>query len=169
MTFERLNMGVVMKIGVLSDTHLKKPTDQFKRLIELYFADVDKIFHLGDFTDWSVTEYLSSQKELVAVCGNMDPPRIRETLPAKRVIHLEGFAIGLIHGAGPPFGIEARIRDEFDAIDAIVYGHSHTPASHWVKKTFFFNPGSPIRSFMARGTLGILHLSERVRGEIITI
>jgi len=158
-----------MKIGVLSDTHLREPDSEFKKLIEFHFKEVDKILHTGDFVDWSIVEYLSSQRELIAVCGNMDPPEIRKTFPRKRVIELKGFKIGLVHGGGPPFGIESRVRDEFDEVDVIVYGHSHTPANHQVKGILFFNPGSPTRSFTHRSTLGILHIGEKIEGEIIKI
>jgi len=158
-----------MKIGVLSDTHLREPHPEFKRTIEFHFKDVEKIFHAGDFVDWSIAEYLSDQKELIAVCGNMDSQDIRKAFPQKKIIELKGFKIGLIHGGGPPFGIEARVRGEFDEVDAIVYGHSHTPANHWVKNILFFNPGSPTRSFIHKPTLGILHLGEKIEGEIIKI
>jgi putative phosphoesterase len=199
-----------MKIGVISDTHLKEPYSEFKKVIELHFKDVEKIFHAGDFVDWSIAEYLSSQKELIAVYGNMDSREIGKAFPEKRVIELQGFKIGLIHGGGSPFGIESRIRGEFDEVDAIVYGHTHTPANHQVKNiypvrkpaacggdedefnlkrtrglmprmnlplegrrssngVYFFNPGSPTRSFIHKATLGILHLEEKIEGEIIKI
>jgi len=158
-----------MKIGVISDTHLREPHPEFKKIIESHFRDVEKIFHAGDFVDWSIAEYLSSQKELIAVCGNMDSREIHKAFPRKRIIEVEGFKIGLIHGGGPPFGIESRIREEFDDVDAIVYGHSHAPANHQVKNIYFFNPGSLTRSFIHRGSLGILHLGDRIEGEIIRI
>ena len=158
-----------MKIGVISDTHLKEPHPEFKKVIELHFKDIEKIFHAGDFVDWSIAEYLSSQKELIAVYGNMDSYDIRKAFPEKRVVGLQGFKIGLIHGGGSPFGIESRIGGEFDEVDAIVYGHTHTPANHQVKNIYFFNPGSPTRSFIHKATLGILHLGEKIEGEIIKI
>jgi len=158
-----------MKIGVISDTHLREPHAEFKRVIESHFKGVEKIFHAGDFVDWSIAEFLSSQKELIAVCGNMDSREIGKAFPQKRVIELKGFKIGLIHGGGSPFGIESRIRGEFDEVNAIVYGHTHTPANHQVKNIYFFNPGSPTRSFIHRATLGILHLGEKIEGEIIKI
>jgi putative phosphoesterase len=158
-----------MKIGVISDTHLRELSPEFKKMIEFYFKDVEKIFHAGDFVDWSIAEYLSSQKELVAVCGNMDSRDIWKAFPEKRMVELKGFKIGLIHGGGSPLGIESRIRREFDEIDAIVYGHTHTPADRQVKNIYFFNPGSPTRSFIHKATLGILHLGEKIEGEIIKI
>ena len=158
-----------MKIGVISDTHLREPDLDFKKMIEFHFKDAEKIFHAGDFVDWSIAEYLSNQKELIAVYGNMDPLEIQKAFPRKRVIEVKGFKIGLIHGGGPPVGIESRIRGEFDEVDAIVYGHSHAPADHRVKNIYFFNPGSPTRSFVHRASLGILHLGEKIEGEIIKI
>jgi putative phosphoesterase len=158
-----------MKIGVLSDTHLREPHSEFKKWIESHFRDVEKIFHTGDFVDLSVAEYLSSQKELIAVFGNMDPPEIRKAFPRKRVIEIGNFKIGLVHGGGPPFGMESRARDEFDDVDVIVYGHTHMPAHHQVKNIYFFNPGSPTRSFFHGPTLGILHIGEKIEGEIIEI
>jgi len=158
-----------MKIGVISDTHLREPHPEFKKMIEFHFQDVEKIFHAGDFVDWSIAEYLSTRKELIAVYGNMDSQDIRKAFPQKRIIELEGFKIGLIHGGGSPFGIESRIRGEFDEVDAIIYGHTHTPVSHQKRNVYFFNPGSPTRSFIHRATLGLLHLGERIEGEIIKI
>ena len=158
-----------MKIGVISDTHLREPHSELKKMIEFHFKDVEKIFHAGDFIEQSIAEYLSSQKELIGVCGNMDSYDIQKAFPEKRVIELGGFKIGLIHGGGSPFGIESRIRGEFHEVDAIVYGHTHAPANHQVKNIFFFNPGSPTRSFIHKPTLGILHLGEKIEGEIIKI
>jgi putative phosphoesterase len=159
----------MIKIGVISDTHLREPYPEFKKWIEDRFKDVETIFHLGDFVDGRIAEYLSSQKELIAVCGNMDSIDIRRAFPQKKIIEREGFKMGLIHGGGSPFGIESRIREEFDEVDAIVYGHTHTPANHRVKNIFFFNPGSPTRSFNHQPTLGILHIGEKIEGEIITL
>jgi len=158
-----------MKIGVLSDTHLREPTPEFKRMVEGYFKEVEKILHAGDFVDWSIAEYLSGQKELIAVCGNMDPYEIRRAFPQKRIIELGGFKIGLIHGGGAPLGIESRIRREFEKVDAIVYGHTHTPANHQSREIFFFNPGSPTHSFWHRATIGILNIKDKIEGEIIRI
>lgn len=158
-----------MKVVVLSDTHLKEPDTHFRRLVETHLANVDKIFHVGDFVDLSVAHYLSGLKELVAVSGNMDPDPVRKAFPKKRVIELERFRIGLIHGSGAPFGIEGRIREEFDEVDAIVYGHTHIATNHRVKGVFFFNPGSATRSFLHRGTLGVLHLGKEITGEIVTL
>src|SRR4030042_3457987 len=121
-----------MKIGVLSDTHLKEPTSEVRGMIGSHFSDVDKILHAGDFVDWKIAEYLSSQKELIAVCGNMDSYDIRKAFAQKTIIVIDAFKIGLTHGGGAPFGIESRVRAEFDDVNVIIYGNTHIPANHWV-------------------------------------
>jgi putative phosphoesterase len=99
----------------------------------------------------------------------MDFHDIRKAFPEKRIVEIERFRIGLIHGGGSPFGIESRIRGEFDEVDVIVYGHTHTPANHQDKNIYFFNPGSATRSSVNQASLGILHLGEMLEGEIIKI
>ena len=99
----------------------------------------------------------------------MDPERVRKAFPGKRIIEIGGFKVGLIHGEGAPFGIESRIREAFDEVDAIVYGHTHTPAYHQVRGIYFFNPGSPTRLSVTQPTLGILHIDDKIWGEIIPL
>ena len=160
-----------MLIGVLSDTHLKYVTEEFRSLVGDRFSACDVVVHAGDFTASSVYYDLNKETDgkLLAVCGNMDSREIQKAFPRKRIVELEGFKLGLIHGGGSPYGIESRIRGEFDEVDAVVYGHTHAPANHLVKNITFFNPGSPTRSFIHRATLGILHLGEKIEGEIIKI
>ena len=53
-------------------------------------------------------------------------------VPVKKVIDIQGFIVGLIHGWGAPQGIEERIEGEFvdTTLDCLVYGHSHEPVCH---------------------------------------
>jgi hypothetical protein len=99
----------------------------------------------------------------------MDLREIRHEFPTKREVEISGFRIGLIHGGGPPFGIEARIREQFNDVDVILYGHTHTPANHRVKEVLFFNPGSPTRPSAGKGTIGILHVGEKIEGQVIEL
>ncbi len=158
-----------MKLGVLSDTHLILPLPEFKKSIDHHFRDVEKILHLGDFTGPSIVEYLSDRKELIAVCGNMDPLEIRAQFPRTTVIEISGFKIGLIHGWGWGCKTEGLIRNQFDDVDVIVYGHTHIPVNHRVNEILFFNPGSPTRPSEGKRTLGILHVGEKIAGEIVEI
>ena len=158
-----------MKIGVISDTHLHDYSLDLERINDIYFKDVDLILHAGDIISLNVLDVFLPKK-IEAVAGNMDPPSVKNHLPIKRVIRIEGFNIGLIHGWGNSNGIEDRIRPEFTDIDCLVYGHTHTPANHTIDGTLFFNPGSPTDSLFAKKkTVGILEINNVITGTIINI
>ena len=159
-----------MKIGVISDTHLRGPDDRLLAIIRKYFPDTDLILHAGDLVDLEVLSAFG-EKEVVAVCGNMDPPRVGVEIPFKRVLEIGRFRIGLIHGWGSPHDLEDRIRGEFGEVDCIVYGHSHCPANHVREGILFFNPGTACdRRHSVSNTVGILEVGETaIVGRVIAI
>jgi len=160
-----------MKIGVLSDTHLKSAKDLPQKALHL-LSTVDAIIHSGDYQDISVVETLSELKDFYGVCGNMDSGHVRAVLPEKRVIELNSFKIGITHGWGAPTGIELRVKTFFPEKDlnAIVFGHSHAPCNKVINNILFFNPGSPTDKRHAEHfTMGILTLDKTLSGEIITL
>jgi putative phosphoesterase len=157
-----------MKIGVISDTHLKEPSAELEGIVLAHFKDVDMILHAGDFVDQRIVDFFQ-RWNLVAVCGNMDAGEIRSSLPQKRTIEASGFRIGLIHGWGSPIGLERRVKAELPPLDCLVYGHTHYPANHRRGGLHFFNPGSPTRSFRGPNTIGILSVGKEIKGDIIEV
>ena len=159
---------IEMKIGVISDTHLREPSKELERIVLAHFTDADMILHAGDFVDQRIVDFFQ-RWNLIAVSGNMDSGEVRSLLPGKRIIDVSGFKIGLIHGWGSPIGLEKRVKGEFPPLDCLVYGHTHYPANHNRAGLHFFNPGSPTRSFTGRNTIGILSLGKGIKGEIIKV
>ena len=159
-----------MKIGVISDTHLSKPTSELAELTHTVFADVNMILHAGDLTELEVLEAFSD-KEVVAVTGNMDSMDVRNQLPSERVLEVGDFRIGLTHGWGHPFGVPKKIADVFGGVDVIVYGHSHRPDNQIRNGILFFNPGAFSGGFplTRKRSVDILTLEEQVSGEIIKL
>jgi putative phosphoesterase len=159
-----------LKIGVISDTHLRGPDERLLDITRKHFHDAELILHAGDLVDLKVLDVFGD-KEVVAVCGNMDPPRVGDEIPQKRVLEIGRFRIGLIHGWGSPRDLEDRIRREFENVDCIVYGHSHNPANHIREGVLFFNPGTACeRRHAGSNTVGILEVGEdQIAGRIITI
>ena len=151
-----------MKIGVMSDTHLRGVSEGLKRIVEEHFKEADLILHAGDIVAGPVLAYLEAAG-VIAVRGNMDLPEVARALPTKRVIRAGDFRIGLIHGWGNPHGLADRLRPEFDRIDALVFGHSHSSANYRVGPELYFNPGP------AGYSIGLLHVTDRIEGEIIII
>jgi len=158
-----------MKIGVVSDTHLQGYTKELAQIVDRYLTDVDLILHAGDIVDLSVLNVFKG-KPTKAVRGNMDPPSVALALPDKVIFECGGFCIGLIHGWGPPEGIEERILKSIGSVDCLVFGHTHRPKSEKIGNTYFFNPGSATdKRFSEFNSIGIIEIDKEIKGEIIVL
>lgn len=158
-----------MKIGVISDTHLRGYSSELQKIVDMHFTDVDMILHAGDIVEMEVLDVFLTKK-LEAVAGNMDSALVRDRFPIKKIIKAGAFKIGLIHGWGSPVGLENRISNEFTGIDCLVYGHTHYPANQVNRGVLFFNPGSATEKRFAKvNTIGILEIDDRITGKIIEI
>jgi uncharacterized protein len=91
----------------------------------------------------AVLEALRELAPVEGVVGNMDEPELRELLPERRVVEVEGVRIGIIHDAGPRTGRGERLVEAFPGCAAVVYGHTHVPEASTVGDTLVLNPGSP--------------------------
>jgi uncharacterized protein len=156
------------RIGVLSDTHLPGADPELAARLARRLGRVDLILHAGDLTSLAVLDMLEAP-EVLAVCGNMDEPAVAQSLPVKRVVEVEGFKIGLIHGWGSPLGLTGRVGTEFSGVDCVVFGHSHRPANALSAGVLYFNPGSVARGLMGSGTVGLLTVDQGITGEIMKL
>lgn len=158
-----------MNIGVLSDTHLAKVTEELRQIYKQHLADKDFILHAGDYVSTEVVEFLD-RGNFHGVYGNMDPIDVKKMLPEKKVIQLGSYKVGLIHGWGPSEGLSSRVQSEFHDVDILVFGHAHEPMNHMRDGILFFNPGTAIgyRSSQSH-TIGILELGKTVQGKIVPL
>lgn len=158
-----------VKIGVISDTHLDDYDEKMRRRIEQHFRDVDMILHAGDMVDLRVLK-IFGDKDVKAVCGNMDNDAIQRKYPEHLLFEINGFKFLLIHGWGSPWGLEEKISAKFKNVDCVIYGHTHRPANHVENNILFFNPGSAAdRFFNSSQTIGILEIDKDITGRIIKI
>lgn len=133
-------------IGVISDTHIPRRSDELPLEVIEGFKGVEMILHAGDLTDESVIEKLEKIAPVYAVQGNVDHPTLKEILPRKRIVEYKGFRIGLMHGHGDDgYSTLSRVLNAFkdDNVHAVVFGHSHKPVNERVNGMLVFNPGSP--------------------------
>ena len=151
-----------MRIGVVSDTHATSFA-QLPDTILTALAKVDLIIHAGDFVAKDVLDGLKRLGEVKAVRGNMDSEELKQILPEKELLIIEGKRIGITHGWCSPYGIDDRVGRIFKEVDIIVYGHSHYPQNETKGGILFFNPGQ------ARNSFGILTVGKEVKGEIINL
>ena len=96
-----------MKIGVLSDTHLRSPNPVLEYILEELFADTEMVLHAGDIVGRKVLERLE-MNEVIAVCGNMDDYEVAQAIPQVRVVPAAGKQVG----TDPRMGIERRAAAE---------------------------------------------------------
>lgn len=159
-----------MKVGVISDTHVPAIVKALPPVIFDIFKDVELILHAGDLVERSVLEELKAIAPVEAVAGNMDTIEIRQTLPAKKIVEIGRFRVGLIHGQGNIEGQKQRIRKEFDTVDLIVFGHSHIPFWGKVGDVLFLNPGSPTdKRWAPYNSVAVIEVGDELKAEIVRI
>jgi predicted phosphodiesterase len=169
-----------VKIGLISDTHAPSEGPVPPPQVAEAFAGVDLILHAGDIytsecLDWleGIAPVLGVELAPAPVVGD---PRVE----FKRVVNLEGYAIGMIHdltlngfgGELVPGAIAARfpahlslssiVEELFgQPVNIVVFGHTHTAVSEVHGDILFVNPGSATLPNHTRrlGTVAILELT----------
>ena len=140
-------------IVAISDTH-EASLSSFPSALRDALASADLIVHAGDHTAMSLLEELRAIGGVVAVAGNMDSTAIKVSLPSRQLFTFAGKTVGVVHGSGPPWGINGRVRRLFpENPDLIIYGHSHVPFIGIVDGSHMVNPGQGSKSY-ARISVG---------------
>lgn len=112
-----------MYIGLISDTH-----GVFGEEFKDFFADVDQIWHAGDFGGgMDLAEEIAKFKPLVGVAGNCDNYNLRYIHPLYRFFECEGLKVLMTHVGGYPNRYDPAARRLIDELrpDIFVCGHSH--------------------------------------------
>jgi putative phosphoesterase len=143
------------------------------------FKGVDAILHAGPVGDLKVIDQLEDIAPVAAVCGNAESYEVRSELYVKTIWRSRGFQIGLIHGYGPPYTLNAWLLKQFEnePVDAIIYGSHFEPKARQVGDVYFFNPGSfsgqlPEGSRGSKGPsrVGLLYLDrEQLEGQSLVL
>lgn len=163
----------MIKIVVLSDTHIPERAADLPKKVYEDLKSADFVLHAGDIT--SVNFYKKLQKAvtcLKAVSGNMDEIDLKKMLPLRESIKVDKFKIGLIHGWGGPFDIQDLVHKEFlqEKPNIIVFGHSHQPLNMNKNGILFFNPGSPTdKIFSQINSYGIITINDKIEARIVNI
>jgi uncharacterized protein len=161
----------VTLVAVIADTHMPRGTRQLPRECLRRLEEAELILHAGDFVDAAVLAALERLAPVEAVVGNMDEPALRELLPERRVVEVEGARVGMVHAPGPAVGRGERLVSAFPGCDAVVYGHTHAPEVGRVGEVWILNPGSPTerRRAPAHSMLTLEVESGQIRPELVTL
>ena len=163
----------IIRIGVISDTHIPDRAKEIPKEILDAFKKVDLIIHAGDLVSLSVINQLKGSCENIkAVWGNMDPDEVRVKLPDKEVFRAGKYKFGLMHGYGSPSKLTEQLSSVFknDLVDVVIFGHSHWPLNEKIGKILFFNPGSATdKVFAPYNSYGIIEVNDKIEAKIIKI
>jgi len=163
----------MVRIGVISDTHIPDRGAKIPAKIIEEFRKVDIVIHTGDFVQESVLNELKSAcKNVVAVWGNMDYPEIKDKLSEKEIVKAGKHRIGVIHGYGAPGQLVKFVTEKFknDKVDVIIFGHSHAPFNETINGILYFNPGSPTdKIFSPYNSYGIIEANDKIEARIVKL
>jgi len=161
----------VARVAVIADTHLPRGGRRLPDACVRELERADLIVHAGDVVAASVLSELRGLAPVEAVYGNMDEPALRESLPAERVVEVEGVRLGVVHIAGPAAGREGRLAARFPGCAAVVYGHTHVPQVELVGGVWILNPGSPTerRRAPVHSMLVLEVVGEEIRPQLVTL
>jgi len=131
---------LVMKIGILSDTHGFIHPKIFD-----FFAQCDEVWHAGDMVSTDILEQLSTITKVRGVYGNCDDWDVRKKYKEVEVFKCEKHTVFLKHIIGNPRYYDPVVLSLIKKAKAtiVVAGHSHIlqiindAKNGWL----FINPG----------------------------
>lgn len=133
-----------MLLAVLSDTHLDSPDHWLERVYDRFLARADAVLHCGDMASASVYHFFLQHPNFHAVAGNMDSWNLRQEVPNRLSLDLDGLSVGMIHGfGGDRETMWKKAADCFGPeCDLVCFGHTHI--YQWVERDgqYVLNPGS---------------------------
>lgn len=133
-----------MKLLIISDTHIDSIENLPAKVLSAA-NEVDGIIHAGDVVGLKLIQQLKAvNPNVYAVKGNMDTHTSAYALPATLQLEFEGVKVGVMHGDGSPYTLEARLFYTFPEVDIIIHGHTHIPFWGEVDGQYILNPGSPL-------------------------
>lgn len=159
-----------MRVVVISDTHIPGRAPALPPELVKELCEADLILHLGDFTLPELLEELGTYAETYAVCGNCDPFELCRKLPEKQIVEVTGKRIGMTHGRGTPHNLLHRVRQQFENVDIVLFGHSHQALIERSGGVLYANPGSPTDNlFSPRRTYLKLRIGEKIDADIVEL
>ncbi len=154
----------MIRIGLISDTHIPSAGKQLPDLVAELLWGVDLIIHAGDITVPSVLDWLEGIAPVVAAQGNEDTGLMDRRIAPSLIMQTRWGRIAAVHDlcyADMPVR-ESLARFFRSPVDVVVHGHTHEPMVERVGSVLVVNPGSasfPNNRRDLPGSLGILTLT----------
>ena len=138
-------------LGVIGDTQGRYRVPDLLAVVAERFAEVDEIWHAGDWQEAAVLDGLRELgKPLLVVNGNAPDDR---RFPERVERRIESLAVGMTHR--PPRPDDPWTQE----LDICIHGHTHRWRDEVVGRTRFINVSTPTAAgFSQDRTLGILRV-----------
>ncbi len=162
-------------IGVLSDTHIPTRARAIPAVLLRVLDGAGLILHAGDLVDEDVLDELKVLAPVEAVAGNMDSPVMHRRFGVQKIVEVNSFKIGMIHGRRSMMDEGEWVYQAFSScineLNAIIFGHSHCPYLKVKNDILLLNPGSPVepRSSSRSSCARLKVINGMLEGEIIYI
>jgi uncharacterized protein len=151
----------MLRIGVISDTHIPARSRVVPPAVFDVFEGVDAILHAGDVNVRDALIELEAIAPVHAVLGNNDDWSLHGVLPERLRLEVAAVTVGMIHDSGPTKGRRGRLAALFSGCRVVVFGHSHQPFVEDDGTLLLLNPGSAVDPRRARiPTVAILELDD---------
>jgi putative phosphoesterase len=139
-----------VRLGIIGDTQGRFDVDELVARARTAFADVDELWHAGDWQYPEVLDGLQPIAPLTVVNGNA-PDDAR--YPMQVVREIEGLRVGMVHRPPSPGDGWAA------ALDICIHGHTHSWRDEVVGGTRFINVSTATGAWFSRDrSAGILEL-----------
>lgn len=129
------------RIGLISDTH-----GTFDDVLQRFLADVDEIWHAGDFGNIETADAIAAFKPLRGVYGNIDDAVLRRVYPRWQQFECEQVKVVMTHIGGYPGRYYTGVADLLRTVRPKIFisGHSHILKVIYDKKLdlLHLNPGA---------------------------
>jgi putative phosphoesterase len=134
-----------VRLLLIADTHVPKRARDLPARVWDEVAAADVVIHAGDWVEPALLDSLESRAtRLIACWGNNDGAELRDRLPERADVTLDGVRFTVTHETGASGGRDARMAKAYPDTDVLVFGHSHIPWDTCAKTGLrLLNPGSP--------------------------
>ena len=129
------------RIGLISDTH-----GTFDDVLQRFLANVDEIWHAGDFGNIETADAIAAFKPLRGVYGNIDGAVLRRVYPRWQQFECEQVKVVMTHIGGYPGRYYTGVADLLCNVRPKIFisAHSHILKVIYDKKLdlLHLNPGA---------------------------
>lgn len=153
-----------MRIGIISDTHIREAEQIASLHLAGAFRGVDLILHAGDIFIPDVLDELERIAPVLAASGDDDygPVLTDRRVKPEHLLKLEDKTLLLTHDSLQYSSFKYPNSENLKATghntDIVVFGHTHYSIIERLNGTLFVNPGSPTDCRRGQGTVIILNL-----------